>query len=88
MNAVIEFLFPSTDAGIVWGLVFLAVGIMVQGWFLMRRDERRDAKAQSFDAAAAEAIAVNVPIEVMEPTRAIPFQRVTNGEDLLGGGLR
>lgn len=73
MNAVIEFLFPTPEAGLAWALALSAVGVMVMGRVLLNRDDRRDAASQQLEAEQDEAISLTIAVEPLEPT--IPLQR-------------
>ncbi len=88
MNTVIEFLFPTPAAGIAWGLVLIIAGILVHQYVALEVGDRRDSRAQDLEAAQDQAIKVATPTVCTEHLTvhpAIPLQRVTNGEDLLGG---
>ncbi len=90
MNTVIEFLFPTAEAGLVWGLFLIIAGILVHQYAALEVGDRRDIRAQKLEAAQDQAIRIVTvdpdPVELLVWSgEEIPSQRLTNGEDLLGG---
>ena len=81
----------TTGNGFLVGAVLIAIGVLLQYWVGLEMDDWRDAKAQererAEDRVQRQALDL-VDDRGPEPTLVIPVQRVTNGEDLLGGGLR
>ena len=94
MNTVIEFLFPTPEAGLVWALVLIIAGILTHQYTALEVSDRRDRRAQKLKVEQDQAIAITTPALVIEDTcpgrrwPSIPVQRVTNGEDLIGGDPR
>lgn len=83
MNAV-TWVFEDRDRAT--GVLLVAIALLVlaghyaQVWLSFRKDARDQ---------DLEAVAVSTDVMVTRSTAAqVPMQRVTNGEDLLGGGLR
>lgn len=94
MSAVWEFLFPTPEAGLAWGLALIAFGLLIQEWVRRELDDRRDAHEQDLVVSQDQAIQIVMvepdprELRVWSDPTGVPAQRVTNGEDLLGGDFR
>lgn len=78
----------STSQGLAFGLALIAVGMVVQAGLNRWADDVDPMVNEPLVADQDQAIALTTPAVAPEPTLVIPVQRVTNGEDMLGGGLR
>lgn len=92
MSAV-QWVFEDRDRASGVLLVVIALLVLVGHKLLEVLSFRKDAREQELEADQDQAIALTTEVVVIapEPTRVlprIPMQRVTNDEDLLGGGLR
>lgn len=90
MNAL-AMIVMTPEQGLVVGAALVALGALTQCWIRLEADDRRDAKDQDREAAEDEALLLaEQPVEMVRVhaliDSAVPTQRITNGEDLLGGG--
>lgn len=86
-QAAVGIIHLTPTAGVIILLATLVLGYLIAEFLHRWLDEGDEQIARAFQAAEDESLDIAATVMAPYPGQ-IPVQRVTNGEDLLGGGSR